>query len=351
MYERYLISLREGGGPDVLNIAVNWGPEWYDAGFLRALDDYIAASPIDFSDWMEGSWSTVDYKDSIIGIPYRSDGYFMLYNKGMFREAGLDPEKFPNDWNEYVEYAKKMTDAEKGVFGSGLISGGEPLNLTARMLPFVFQNDGKILTEDKTKALINEKEAVEAVKWYTDLLVKHGVEPVSAIENTADQVVELFINERIAMIMGAQYNIPSIREAAPQIELGSSIMPANPNTGKRTIVMGGWNYTIPVNSSNPDLAWKFIEFMIDGDNMALLNDPIPARQAAMESKYLNPILEDPIYEAGMDQLQYGQLLYAPYITQIRNTIANEAQNVLIGAKDVQKAMDDAAADIDALLSE
>jgi ABC-type glycerol-3-phosphate transport system substrate-binding protein len=115
--------------------------------------------------------------------------------------------------------------------------------------------------------------------------------------------------------------------------------------------MGGWNYTIPVNSSNPDLAWKFIEFMIDGDNMALLNDPIPARQAAMESKYLNPILEDPIYEAGMDQLQYGQLLYAPYITQIRNTIANEAQNVLIGAKDVQKAMDDAAADIDALLSE
>ena len=43
------------------------------------------------------------------GIPYTVDLSGLVWNKELFREAGLDPERPPETWDELIEYAQKLT--------------------------------------------------------------------------------------------------------------------------------------------------------------------------------------------------------------------------------------------------
>ena len=51
----------------------------------------------------------------------------LYYNKDLFNQAGLDPNKPPKTHSELREYAKKITEAGKGQF-YGLIEGGKQIN-------------------------------------------------------------------------------------------------------------------------------------------------------------------------------------------------------------------------------
>lgn len=350
MHGKYLIALKTGNAPDILSIAVGWGYEWSKAGFLLPLDQFINNSSTDFGDWMAGAWNTGVIEDAVYGIPYRSDCIALFYNKDLFVKAGLDPEQPPQDWNQYLDYAIQLTKKVDGIYGSGLITAGEPLNLATRVLPFVYQNNGSILNNTKTEAVINQKPAVDAIKWVTELYTKYQVEPKSNIQNDAESIMELFKEGKIAMVMGGQYNIPQVLNQT-EINLGTALLPKNPTTGKRTVLMGGWNLTITKDAENPESAFKFIEFLSRADNMARLTIALPARAAAYKSQYINKKYEtDPLYLVNKEQLNYGILINIPYKQQAKTIIAEEIQNILIGRKEVQKAMDDAAVRIEEIIN-
>ena len=43
------------------------------------------------------------------GIPFQRSTIVMYWNKELFKEAGLDPNKAPANWTEMLNYAKKLT--------------------------------------------------------------------------------------------------------------------------------------------------------------------------------------------------------------------------------------------------
>ena len=43
------------------------------------------------------------------GIPFQRSTIVLYYNKELFKEAGLDPNRPPQSWKEQVEYAEKLT--------------------------------------------------------------------------------------------------------------------------------------------------------------------------------------------------------------------------------------------------
>ena len=64
------------------------------------------------------------YKGKPYTIPVRISAYRLLYNKDVFKKAGLDPEKPPQTLEEMRTVAKKITEAGKGEFyGFGLPLG------------------------------------------------------------------------------------------------------------------------------------------------------------------------------------------------------------------------------------
>ena len=64
------------------------------------------------------------------GIPFQRSTIVLYYNKEMFKEAGLDPNRPPANWKEQVEYAQKLTkrDASGKVtqWGMQIPSSGFP---------------------------------------------------------------------------------------------------------------------------------------------------------------------------------------------------------------------------------
>ena len=47
------------------------------------------------------------------GIPFQRSTIVLYYNKEVFKEAGLDPNKPPATWTEMVEYAQKLTKRDR----------------------------------------------------------------------------------------------------------------------------------------------------------------------------------------------------------------------------------------------
>ena len=43
------------------------------------------------------------------GIPFQRSTILLYWNKALFKEAGLDPNRPPADWTEMADYAKKLT--------------------------------------------------------------------------------------------------------------------------------------------------------------------------------------------------------------------------------------------------
>jgi sn-glycerol 3-phosphate transport system substrate-binding protein len=64
------------------------------------------------------------------GIPFQRSTIVLYYNKELFKEAGLDPNKPPATWAEMADYAKKLTkkDASGKVtqYGVQIPSSGFP---------------------------------------------------------------------------------------------------------------------------------------------------------------------------------------------------------------------------------
>jgi multiple sugar transport system substrate-binding protein len=60
-----------------------------------------------------------DDKGKTYGLPYKNYSMGLLYNRDLFKKAGLDPDKPPTTWAEVREAAKKITALGDGVTGYG----------------------------------------------------------------------------------------------------------------------------------------------------------------------------------------------------------------------------------------
>ncbi|MCK7528621.1 MAG: extracellular solute-binding protein [Ignavibacteriales bacterium] len=63
---------------------------------------FIKRDSFDSTIFFSALWNEMRFKDNIYALPLYSNSYAFFYNKKLFREAGLDPEKPPKTWNEVL---------------------------------------------------------------------------------------------------------------------------------------------------------------------------------------------------------------------------------------------------------
>ena len=88
-------------------------PNWTSQGLFTDLTDRIDACPyIDNVGQAHIVASTWD--DKKYGLPFVIDLSVWMYNKDLFREAGLDPEKPPTTLEEFADAAARRPGAGRG---------------------------------------------------------------------------------------------------------------------------------------------------------------------------------------------------------------------------------------------
>jgi len=347
LQNRVLAALRSGSPPDLIEIQNGWNIPMASTGTLLALDDLYAKNKIEQGDFVQAALDLSRHQGKVYGLPYRVEAHAVYYNKGAYREAGLDPGKPPKTWAELVDVSKKLTKSVNGKpqYGFGITGGGEFGNTVFRSLPFIWMNGGSLLSDDLKKVVVNEKPAVEAVEFYTNFYTKEKAAPPSTLQNDGTALRRLFIAGTVAQYQSGQFDLASIKKENPSLEVG--VMPIPAPEGKKTAaLLGGWNFIIPAASKNKDGAQKFLAFLAEPANMGFYTDTFPARTSAMSL----PRFQDPDLAAFKEMLPYARPA-PPHKNwlQITQVYFNHVQRVLIGDTTAQKGMDDAAAEIEPLL--
>ncbi|ALN71246.1 ABC transporter substrate-binding protein [Aureimonas sp. AU20] len=336
--QRVLTALQSGAAPDIIDVQHGWVTGYAQNDLVLPLDDVLK----DRSDYVPASLDYVTYDNKLWGMPYRIESLAVLYNRKHFTEAGLDPAKPPQTWEELQAAAKALT--RDGRSGFAITGGGEVGNTIFRSMPFMWMNGGGILSQDGSKVLVNSLETVAAVQFYTDFY-KNKLSPASTLENDGTANRRLFIAEKVSMYQAGQFDVKSIQTENPNIDIGVMTVP-HPAGKDTAAVLGGWSFVVPKDARNPDEAKVLVGFLSESANQGFLTDTFPARVSAMDL----PRFSDPILQVYKQMLPFGRPVpNQRNWVQISQAYFDGIQRILLGDEDAQTAMDEAAEEIEGLL--
>ncbi|MCD6219049.1 sugar ABC transporter substrate-binding protein, partial [Candidatus Calescamantes bacterium] len=230
-----------------------------------------------------------------------SPDYTLFFNKDMFDEAGI---KYPTEslsWEEFREIAKKLTvrKGRKKQFGCLLWSGDIPL--------LVYQNGGRVFSEDGKRCLLDSPEAIEAFKFLVDLRVKDKVIPSYSELQETDRL-QLFQTGRLGMFLSGRYYVPCVEKAVKgRIRWG--VAPGLHYKKRVNMVTGPYGWVMSKKTKHPEAAWRLMEYLVVGGceeelAKAGYNIPVIKRIAYSDLFLTNPHHPEGFNKIFLDEVKY-----------------------------------------------
>jgi len=277
------------------------------------------------------------------GVPFQRSTIVLYWNKELFREAGLDPDKGPANWDQMVEYAKKLTktDASGNVtqWGVKIPSSGFPYWLFQGLTT---PNGALLMNEAGTETYFDKPEVIEALQYWVDLSAKHKVMPGGVIE--WGTTPKDFFEKKAAMIWTTTGNLTNIRTNAG-FPFGVAMLPEKKRRGSPT---GGGNFYIFKKTSPEEqaAALKFAKWATAPQRAAqwsIATGYVAVTPAAWETPEMKKYVQDvPQATVARDQLQFSVAELSTHDNQrVTKALNDGLQAALTGSKSPADAMKDA----------
>jgi multiple sugar transport system substrate-binding protein len=178
--DKIFAAIAAGDPPDVTMILTHTGAVWAHKTALRWLDDRLKRDRI--------NTEQVIYKATIdlmrlngrhFGLPALVAGVdpFLFYNRQVFGQFGLDPNKPPRTWQELEDAALKLTQRDGGQLSrAGFVPSERPF------FDWLYQNDGRLFSPDGSKVTFHGPQGQETLSWMHDFTerVLGGIDAVRA---------------------------------------------------------------------------------------------------------------------------------------------------------------------------
>ncbi|MEK3888689.1 ABC transporter substrate-binding protein [Bacillus sp. FSL K6-3431] len=283
---------------------------------------------------LEGTLAGVEEDGQVLGLPYNQEGYGLIYNKDIFKEAGVDPESITS--MEDLIKAVETIDGKKeelkldAVFAfpakEKWVTGNHAASV---FLASDFDNDVLKAYEAKEVAFSNS----DAFKQYIDLQNEYSVQPVMSLDYS-QQVEELFSTERVAIIQQGNWVYPTVEEMDPELaESGIGIMPI-PLNGEMNMPVGVpnfWAVNKKVDEEVQKAAGEFLDWMYtseEGKEASLTEFKfIPAYEGYDTEKISDPLSKE-IYEYAEKGQTTGWVFQSYPIGWGENVLGAELQKYL-----------------------
>lgn len=348
-FDKLQTALKGGSGPDLAFADLGgWVQTFADQGFLEPIENRLETWEGTKQIW-PNLWPTVEWKGHRYGLPWYTDDRVLLYNKKMFKDAGLDPNSPPKTWKELIATAKKISNPEKRIFGYGQ-SGTRTEHTTLGFIIFLYGNSGKLLSDDLSKAAFNTPEGLEALKVYTEIAKIEGISP-NAISYNEDDYRNMMAQNRVAMAVGGPWSFPLIEQANPAIK-GNYGVALHPYNTEPAAVLGGWALVIPSASKNKDNAWKLAEYLTSKETwlywIEKKGGPMPTRMDVAKEA---PKLKDPKWQAVLEAFPNAVPRPGiPAYPRVSLEIQDMIQKVLLDQATPEEAIKTAETAVNAILA-
>lgn len=260
--EQYLVKLlrrvEEGEGPDIFRFHNTWVP--------ILTKDVLAPAPstVIKQDEFTSTFYAIHAKDlivgkSIVGMPLTVDGLVIVYNPKILQALGVEAP--PAEWDKLLALARQLTVVD----GSGNIrTSGLAIGLSSNVAHFsdifgwLLMQDGATKITDVTAAT-----AGESLQSFRRL-----AEPDVNVWNSAmPNSIKAFAGEQVAMIFAPSWQIHTIKQLNPDIQLKTASLPKLPD-GKPTPIASYWVEGVSKRSKNQVEAWKFLYFLASKESQS-----------------------------------------------------------------------------------
>lgn len=335
--QKMLTELASGAGPDVAYLNPDILATFASMNILVPLDDLIPADVK--ADYLPNALDGVRGTDGkIYAMPMLQSLVTYLYNKDLFKKAGLDPEKPPTTWEEF----QKAIDALAKVDGIYPWSYEATNTLNMTFYPFLYQAGGEVITKDG-KIAFNGPEGKRALEW----IVKSYQAGQMPKESMTGITSSLFYEGKLAIAIGDAG--AAVKKLRAENKFAFGVGPVLKD--KRQVTYGTiGSYGIFKKTKDPKAAAKWVTFLTSTETMKRFNKEtgfFPVKQSTMDL-----YKDDPVYNQMTQYLQYTRPdVFHPKARQIIEVLTPEIQAAMLGQKDPQKALDDAAKKADAALKQ
>ena len=295
MVDKIARGIATGDVPDLMGMDLIYAPQFENAGQLVDITDKI-------KDWPElttaspGHMTVATFNDRLFGVPLYADVSALFYNKDLFEQAGLDPNKPPTSLAELEQYATAISALGGDIKGYYLPGNCAGCNIFT-VGPLMWASGATI--EAGTcgdEPLVGD--GVKQVLEWTRAQVKAGNVPESAQAETGETFHLQFGSGKLGMMGTGNFNITLANEqmAGHEFEYGIANLPGV-EPGSSASFIGGDLVVIPNGSERVDDAVEFMKFILSDNEQVegyakLLN--LTTRSDMADNQYFQaePLVQD-----------------------------------------------------------
>lgn len=239
-------------GPDLILGANNY--KFLYPEYLVDMNEMFSEEALNKEHFGQSYLEACTLDDILYVLPFQITGRYLYWNKDLFTAAGLNPEAPPTTYEEWAEYASKITDESKNIYGSGLAYNNIFTNLQ-----IVQRFGGLYISEDgqgSFKANFEGNAGYEKfLVWYKDM-VDNGDNP---IETDTESMMR---SGQIGITCSGGWLNAGLNEAG--INYGVGILPVGDAGEMNPCSVSGFSITEFASPEAKEACQRFVEWWYKG---------------------------------------------------------------------------------------
>jgi ABC-type glycerol-3-phosphate transport system substrate-binding protein len=344
--QKLFAAVAAGNPPDVTFVD---GPEvvsWAERGILEPLDDLVKETGVKREDFILPTWDETIYKGKKWSMAAASGSQFiMFWNKAVFQEAGLDPERYPRTIAEMDSMSDKITkyDASGKLVRIGLIPWKVYGNANS-IFTWGWIFGGDFYNTQTQKVTANDPNIVKTLEWMVSYAKKYDITKIGALRagfGSAEQ--KPFYVGQLGFEFYGEWEVPQIKRYAPNLKYGYNYIPG-PTKPYEDGWIGDWNIGLPKGTKQKKEGWEYIRwFTATPEGTSAYTQVAGVFPAYKKSAYWqSEHLKEPVYKIFVDQLwkQTKNRPIMPAQAFYMGELDREVDNALFGRKAPKQALDD-----------
>jgi multiple sugar transport system substrate-binding protein len=348
--DNYLTKVGTAAGsrslPDILASDVVYTPNYTKQGLFTDITNDVKALSYN-SSIAKSHLEVASRGDKTYAVPHKLDSSVFFYNKTLFKQAGLDPEKPPKNFDEIYEYAKKITALGNGITGFDLAGNCGGCGVYT-LFPYAWADGTEVLPDHGKKVDINNDSYKKIFTLYKKLSDEKLVASSDKAQDGSTWPAN-FLDGKVGMLpLGS----PIVGDLLKQTKFEWGVTGLmSPDGSKTSTFIGGDVAGISATSTHKAQAWDFLKWTLDEAQQVEIiakNGDLPGRTDLSGNKYTAADPRTKLIAEGLKNghtpfaLPFGDLFNnpnGPWVATIRAA--------LYGTEGIDKALADGQTKIQA----
>jgi ABC-type glycerol-3-phosphate transport system substrate-binding protein len=262
--QKAMVAIAGGDPPDVIGLYSRSIPTFAESGAIEPLDQIASAAGVRGSEYAAPVWELMKFRGEVWGLPNTCSTIGLYYNRTMFREAGLDPDRPPRSIEELDEFADRLTQRD----GEGRITRIGFVQTEPGWWPHVWAPTfgGKWYDEEHDRATPTDPRVVRGYEWVQSYPAKYGIERLRSFGaglGNYDSPLQPLLGGRVAISMHGPFLVNVIQRYKPDFDYGAAAFPMPADVADPSRPAGLLEsdvLVIPRGCKRPEASMEFVAF-------------------------------------------------------------------------------------------